>query len=131
MVQPITVKNVQVDGRDKKVAVMYSLGNFFADQYDLNQERTQAGAIVNIRVSRNVYTNQIELDSVEYIPTYIYKYTNNDGSISYSVIAPDEYAGVEEPPEPFVSSEDWARCRDAVGLVEQTIGSAAAKAELE
>lgn len=131
MVQPITVKNVQVDGQDKKVAVMYSLGNFFADQYDLNQDRTQAGMIVNIRVSRNVYTNQVELESVEYIPTYIYKYTDDAGNTSYSIIAPDEYVGVEEPPKPFASQEDWQKCKDAVGLVEQTIGNAAVKKELE
>ncbi len=126
MVQPVTVKNVQVEGRDKKVAVMYSLGNFFADQYDLNQDRTQAGAIVNIKVSRNVYTNQIELESVEYIPTYIYKYTSDENSISYDVIAPDEYS---EPPEFFASQEDWQKCVNAAKLVEQTIGSAASKAE--
>lgn len=129
MVQPVTVKTVQVDGREKKAAVMYSLGNFFADQYDLNQDRTQAGAIFNIRVSRNVYTNEIELDSVEYITTYIYKYADQNGNVHYSVIAPDEYSG--EAPAIFAGQEDWQKCLNATKLVEQTIGDGAVKAELE
>ena len=80
-------------------------------------------------MSRNVYTNEIELDSVEYITTYIYKYADQNGNVHYSVIAPDEYSG--EAPVIFAGQEDWQKCLNATKLVEQTIGDGAVKAELE
>lgn len=131
MVQPITVKNIQINGIDKKIAVMYSLGNFFADQTDLSQERTQAGIIVNIEISRNVYTNQVEIGDIQYIPTYVYKYNSEENQNSYSILAANEYSASEDMPKIFSSQEEWTKCKNAEKLIEQTVGDKVTKVTSE
>ncbi|MDR0920020.1 MAG: CapA family protein [Oscillospiraceae bacterium] len=65
--------------------ILYSLGNFFVDQIGLQppQAKTAYGAVVTINIE--------EIDggfslSADLLPTYTYRYTNDDGSRAYQII---------------------------------------------
>ncbi|MBR6504192.1 MAG: CapA family protein [Clostridia bacterium] len=58
------------DGSTKEGFVIYSLGNFMANQ---NYKYTQDSAILNLSITKNGQTNKITIDSATYTPIYIYK----------------------------------------------------------
>ena len=60
------------DGTKKQGFVIYSLGNFMADQ---NKQYTRDSAILNIQITKKV-TGGISIDKVTYTPIYFYKNTN-------------------------------------------------------
>ena len=57
------------DGSTKDGFVVYSLGNFLADQ---NKKYTRDSAILNLNITKNT-EGKIKINSVKYTPTYIYK----------------------------------------------------------
>lgn len=61
------------DGNKKDGFVIYSLGNFLADQ---NKNYTRDSAILNLSITKNP-EGKITIDSAKYIPIYIYKNTSN------------------------------------------------------
>ena len=60
------------DGTTKDVFVVYSLGNFTADQRD---EITRDSAILNLTITKNL-DGIISIDKVDYVPIYMYKNSN-------------------------------------------------------
>ena len=60
------------DGSTKDGFVVYSLGNFLADQ---NKKYTRDSAILNLNIPKNT-DGKIKINSVKYTPTYIYKDTS-------------------------------------------------------
>ena len=60
------------DGSTKDGFVVYSLGNFIADQ---NKKYTRDSAILNLNITKNT-EGKIKINSVKYTPTYIYKDTS-------------------------------------------------------
>ena len=60
------------DGSTKDGFVVYSLGNFLADQ---NKKYTRDSAILNLNITKNT-EGKIKINSVKYTPTYIYKDTS-------------------------------------------------------
>ena len=60
----------QADGLTKDGFVIYSLGNFMADQ---DKPNTRSSAILNLQITKNNETGKISIDKASYVPTYIYK----------------------------------------------------------
>ncbi len=60
----------QADGTTKDGFVIYSLGNFMANQ---NKQYTQDSAILNIQFTKHKETGKMSIDTVTYTPTYMYK----------------------------------------------------------
>lgn len=60
------------DGTTKDGFVVYSLGNFLADQ---NKKYTRDSAILNLNITKNT-EGKIKINSVKYTPTYIYTDTS-------------------------------------------------------
>ena len=58
------------DGTEKEGFVIYSLGNFLADQ---TYKYTRDSAILNLEITKNGETGKISIDSATYTPIYIYK----------------------------------------------------------
>ena len=52
------------------VFVAYSLGNFISNQ---QWRYSDAGGILTLSISKNLYDNSIEISDVEFIPTYVFK----------------------------------------------------------
>jgi poly-gamma-glutamate synthesis protein (capsule biosynthesis protein) len=61
------------DGTTKDGFVVYSLGNFMADQ---NAQYTRDSAILNLSITKSAETGKISIDSVTYTPIYYYKNTS-------------------------------------------------------
>jgi poly-gamma-glutamate capsule biosynthesis protein CapA/YwtB (metallophosphatase superfamily) len=57
--------------------VAYSLGNFISNQ---RWRYSDAGVILNIVLTKNLVTNEINISDVTYIPTWVFKGTTNRGN---------------------------------------------------
>ena len=75
VLQPMEKRSVVLDdGTQKDCFVIYSLGNFMSAQ---TQKNTRSSIILNIGLSKDGYTDKTKIDSVSYIPIYMYKGTAN------------------------------------------------------
>lgn len=84
--QPVTfykTKNAKIDSG----FVAYSLGNFISNQ---RWRYSDGGTVLNFNVTKNLVTNQIELDAVRYLPIWVFKGITNWG-LEY-IILPSELA---------------------------------------
>ena len=71
VLQPMEKKTITLeDGSTKDCFVIYSLGNFISGQ---NQENTRNSVILNIECTKSGETNKTTIDSVSYVPIYMYK----------------------------------------------------------
>jgi len=70
-VQPIELYTVQRDGVESKALIVYSLGNFFANQTGLERPKTQYGMIVSVKAERGE-DGAVRLADAFYLPTYCY-----------------------------------------------------------
>lgn len=59
-----------VNGKAKKKFIIYSMGNFIANQFDAH---TRSGVILYIKLIKNHNTNETEISKVSFEPTYIAK----------------------------------------------------------
>lgn len=86
VVQPIEM--IKSTKNDNETLVIYSMGNFLSNQRNeiLNKNYTEDGLMVNIDISKNLTTDKTTISSVEYIPTWVNKYTNKDGKLTYEII---------------------------------------------
>ena len=71
VLQPMEKKTITLeDGTTKDCFVIYSLGNFISGQY---QDNTRNSVILNIECTKSGETNKTTIDSVSYVPIYMYK----------------------------------------------------------
>ena len=71
VLQPMEKKTITLeDGSTKDCFVIYSLGNFISGQ---NQDNTRNSVILNIECTKSGETNNTTIDSVSYVPIYMYK----------------------------------------------------------
>jgi len=73
VIQPIEVKNFKYKGRNKKGLVIWSLGNFFANQ---RKQYRDGGMFVKFDIAKNIYTGECTLLNIGYIPFWVYKTLN-------------------------------------------------------
>lgn len=57
--------------------VAYSLGNFISNQRDRYKD---AGVILNIEIIKNIYTSELFISKVDYIPTWVFKGETENGN---------------------------------------------------
>ena len=102
VLQPMETKTITLeDGSTKNCFVIYSLGNFMSGQ---TKENTRDSIILNLNITKKADDNSISIDSVSYVPIYMFKnsslknkkskildiensisnYDNNNSSISKS-----------------------------------------------
>ncbi len=69
--QPMEMRKIKLDdGTTKDGFVIYSLGNFMADQ---RSQYTRDSALLNLNISKNNETGKISINSATYTPIYYYK----------------------------------------------------------
>lgn len=72
--QSMELKAVNLDdGNMKEGFVIYSLGNFIADQ---NKAYTRDSILLNLKLTKNNETGEVTLNTATYTPIYIYKNTS-------------------------------------------------------
>lgn len=75
VLEPMEKRTVTLDdGTTKDGFVIYSLGNFIADQ---NAEYTRDSIILNLDITKHT-DGKISIDNYEYVPIYMYKDTSKD-----------------------------------------------------
>ena len=80
--QPMEKREITLeDGSVKEVFVIYSLGNFMANQ---NKKYTQDSAILNLNITKDT-NEKIRINSATYAPIYTYK-NSNKSSQKFSLI---------------------------------------------
>ena len=74
VLQPMEKRTIKLeDGTTKDGFIVYSLGNFMADQ---NAKYTRDSAILNLTITKDAETGKISIDSATYTPIYYYKDTS-------------------------------------------------------
>ena len=83
--QPIDM--IQSSDRSSDTAVVYSMGNFLSSQRTerIGNPYTEDGAIVSVKVNKDMETNEITVDIPTYIPTWVNWY-GKDGKLFYEVV---------------------------------------------
>lgn len=72
--QPMEKRTIKLeDGSTKDGFVIYSLGNFMANQ---NYKYTQDSAILKLEITKHAKDGKITIDTATYTPTYFYKDTS-------------------------------------------------------
>ena len=70
VIEPMKMKTITLeDGTEKDVFVVYALGNFISNQQDAH---THTNAILNIELTKNGVTGKMSIDSVDYVPVYVW-----------------------------------------------------------
>lgn len=83
VLQPMEKKTITLeDGSTKDCFIIYSLGNFMSGQTKTN---TRNSVILNMNFTKNGETEKTTIDSVSYIPIYMYK-SSSVKTQRYSVI---------------------------------------------
>ena len=83
VLQPMEKKTITLeDGSTKDCFVIYSLGNFMSGQTKTN---TRNSIILNMKFTQSGETGKTSIDSVSYVPIYMYKSTSG-GTQRYKVI---------------------------------------------
>lgn len=80
--------------------VAYSMGNFISNQ---RWRYSDAGVILNIKISKNKFTDSVYIDGVNYIPTWVFKGSTEKGS-EYIILPLG--AGREDSTYNFLTSND-------------------------
>lgn len=78
VLQPIERKKIiTVDGEEKEVLLVYSLGNFISNQRSRYKD---SGIILSINIVRNEENGKVEIKDIYYIPTWVHKYIYSNKS---------------------------------------------------
>lgn len=69
-----------IDLGNKKVNVFYSLGNFYSNQRKetMGNSLTEDGAMLNLHIIKDNLSNEVKLERVTPIPTWVYKRKTNE-----------------------------------------------------
>ena len=83
--QPIDM--IESSDGSSDTAVVYSMGNFLSSQRTerIGNPYTEDGAIVSVKVNKDMETNEITVDIPTYIPTWVNWY-GKDGKLFYEVV---------------------------------------------
>lgn len=69
VIQPMETLTVKDDkGKDKKVFIIYSMGNFVSNQ---RKKYTDSGVIIKVQLIRERISGETVIGKIEYIPTYV------------------------------------------------------------
>ena len=123
--QPIEVRKTNRDGKERNSLIVYSTGNFCADQTALSTPlpKTQEGLLVSVGVTRDAHGAYISAAS--YIPTLCYPdamWKANGQPVGYRILPAGKYAQMTSKPA-NISATEWQKCKNAWDRVPKLVGS--------
>lgn len=122
-VQPIEKYTASREDGKKETLIIYSMGNFFADQITLGKLKTQCSMLVNVNIHKNK-DGVIEFGECSYIPTYTYRFVNSDGKYDFRLLPVGKYIDGETRPDVFKTDADWKKAKQAWEHVTEVVGDA-------
>ena len=81
--------------------IAYSVGNFISNQ---RWRYSDAGVILNIQISKNIFTDSVYIDDVNYLPTWVFKGQTDKGR-EY-IILPSQ-VNKSDSLYNFITDNDW------------------------
>ncbi|QZY55998.1 CapA family protein [Crassaminicella profunda] len=112
VIQPAKIKEVTtIDGEKKKCFVIYSQGNFFADQ---KKKYTYSGLITLIDITKNFETHKTEIAHISFVPTWVDKSRTKKG-LDFRILPVEEaIADYEQKKDPMLNSRDYKRLKEVL-----------------
>lgn len=120
VVQPIERYSFERDGKQRSSLIIYSLGNFFANQVS-RRPTTLEGMVVTVKAVR-VDDGEVSVADCFYMPTYAYS-SYKRGSSMMRLLPAGQYALAEEAPSVFTDANGFSECKDAWSRVRKVAGS--------
>lgn len=121
VVQPIEKYTVtDQNGNKKDCLIVYSLGNFFANQGSFNT-RTRRSMVVSFKIQR-ADDGSVHLTDSFYIPTVVYRAYDSDDQLYLRLLPVGEYLNGDPSGEVFVDESGTAHCREAWEEVQKIAG---------
>ena len=124
--QPIEVLRVPRGSQTRDAVIIYSTGNFMADQLALEKPmaKTQEGMIVSVGINKTA--TGCAIVAANYTPTLCYRdaiWAENGYSVGYRILPVGQYATLTDKPS-GLSATVWQKCKDAWKRVPKTVGDA-------
>jgi poly-gamma-glutamate capsule biosynthesis protein CapA/YwtB (metallophosphatase superfamily) len=92
VIQPMEKKKITTaEGEEKEVFVIYSLGNIVSNQRDRYRD---SGLILNLEIIKDYDNNTIGLGEIDYIPTWVYRFTKNN-RLHYRILPVRDFMDVD------------------------------------
>ncbi|NLY76661.1 MAG: CapA family protein [Tissierellia bacterium] len=90
-------KSQIIEYEGKNNFVIYSLGNFLSNQRKstMGNRYTEDGIMVKIQVEKDFNSGQVTIKDIEYIPTWVRKYEQNN-KIKYEIIPIEDFLNNDE-----------------------------------
>lgn len=83
--QPIDI--IESTDKTSKTSVIYSMGNFLSSQRTerIGNPYTEDGVIVSVNITKDINTDEVEVETPTYIPTWVNWY-EKDGQLFYEIV---------------------------------------------
>lgn len=107
-----TIKNKETE---KETLVVYSMGNFISNQRKetMGNRLAADGIMVNVNIKKND-DGKVNIESYKYIPTWVYKFKDEDNKTQYSIL----------PTEDILATEDTSKFpKDILKAIETSLES--------
>ena len=120
VLQPMEKKTITLeDGSTKDCFVIYSLGNFMSGQTKVN---TRNSVILNIKFTKNGETEKTTIDSVSYVPIYMYK-SASGGTQRYKVLDIEKaIQNYENGTNTSIGQANYSTLKTELSKIKQTMG---------
>ena len=121
VLQPMEKKTVTLeDGSTKDCFVIYSLGNFMSGQTKTN---TRNSVILNIDFTKNGETGKTTIDSVSYIPIYMYK-SSTGSTKKYRVLDIEKsISNYEDGTDKLIGQTAYSTLKTELTKIKNTMGN--------
>lgn len=108
VLQPMEIREAQVNGKSKEVVILYSQGNFISAQRDRYKE---TGSIFNIILNKAPITGELSVKEVTYIPTWV-DASKVKGKYHYRILPTKRAVHLyENGMDPLISRLDYERLK--------------------
>ncbi len=120
VLQPMEKKTITLeDSSTKDCFVIYSLGNFISGQY---QDNTRNSVILNIECTKSGETNKTTIDSVSYVPIYMYK-SSSGNTKRYKVLDIEKsIANYENGTDKSIGEKTYSTLKTELSKIRKTMG---------
>ncbi len=118
--QPTELHQVETLNGTANRLIVYSLGNFIADQSSVQVDKTRTSQMVSVTIRKT--KDGVKIADAAYTPLMTYIREDTKTSDRYRVIPVGKYALAPTKPDIFINNADWEFCKRAWTRLQGVIG---------
>lgn len=108
VLQPMEMRKAYVDGKEKDVFVIYSMGNFISAQRDRYQD---SSIILSLSITKDFEQKNIKLHQIEYTPIWV-DLSRVNGLYNFRVLPVKKYIELyEKNMDPLLTQKDLSKLK--------------------